>query len=621
MDARSTQDWLAYLAGATESIGASFDLQQAAVGLTAASVPDLADHAVVYLSDHLLTETDLLPEGGRLAEGVRLVAAAGEVDGTDAAVPAASWLAAAREPAGPTVLTGTGPGASVLFPLRARGIVLGFAVWSRSAGSFGETELLVGGQLAAQAALSIHGAYLYQREVATVDLLQRDMLADEPPELPGIEIAHRYLPGGPATRVGGDWFDVVRLRGGRVALIVGDVTGHGVRSAAAMGRLRTAMRTLVALDLPPVEVLHNLDAIALSEEGTIATCLYCLYDPVAGQCTIASAGHIPPVLQAPGEPPRLLEIPAGGPIGVGGIEFEAVDVTTPDGSLIVLCTDGLVESRERPLGQGLADLCRAIGAEPAEPAEPTSRQDLEERCDGLLDALGASRRIDDVALLAARLSGIPADRVANWIMTPSARSPQIVRRLVRDQLKKWKLAESTETAVLLASELVTNAIRYASRPISVRLMHTDSLLCEVRDDDHHLPVLGNPDSTEEGGRGIMLVSRLARRWGVSRIPTGKVVWFELTAKLAIRWPAPDEAKPAAVVSTQLDAPPHPAARLTGGTPRIAETAPGVSRALRAPRLGTAPGAGWPAVRRGRRRSPGRRGAPPGRRTPPWRLPP
>jgi serine phosphatase RsbU (regulator of sigma subunit) len=521
-DARSTRDWLAYLAEATEAIGSSFDLEQAAVGLTRAVVPGLADSAVVYLSDHLLTEHGLPPEGGHLTGGVRLVAAAGESGGAGLAVPPAGWLAlAAREPAGPAVLPEAGPGASVLFPLRVRGVVLGFAVWTRSAGSFPETELLVGGQLAAQAALSMHDAYLYQREVTTVDLLQRDMLAVKPPDLPGIEIAHRYLPGGAAARVGGDWFDIVRLRAGRVALIVGDVTGHGVRSAAAMGRLRTAMRTLVALDLPPAEVLHNLDAIALSEEGTIATCLYCLYDPVAGQCSIASAGHIPPVLQVPGEAPRLLEIPAGGPVGVGGIDFQAVDVTTPDGSLMVLCTDGLVESRERDLGQGLAELCQAIGAQPG------SCQGLEERCDGLLDALGASRRSDDVALLAASLSGIPADRVANWIMTPSARSPGIVRRMVRGLLEKWDLAENTETAELLATELVTNAVRYASGPISVRLMHTDSLVCEVRDDDHHLPVLVNPCSTQEGGRGIMLVSRLARRWGVSRIPTGKVVWFEL----------------------------------------------------------------------------------------------
>jgi serine phosphatase RsbU (regulator of sigma subunit) len=519
-DARSTQEWLSYLAGATESIGGSLDLEQVAVGFTTAVVPDLADHAVVYLSDYLLRETDLLPERGLLG-GVRLVATAGDNGGPDVTVPPAAWLAlAARDSAAPVLLPGTDHQAGVLFPLRVRGMILGFAVWTRLAGGFRETELLVGGQLAAQAALSMHDAYLYRREAATVDVLQRGMLAVAPPDLPGIEIAHRYLPGSPAARVGGDWFDTIRLRGGRVALIVGDVTGHGIRSAAAMGRLRTAMRTLVALDLPPSEVLHNLDSIALAEEGTLATCLYCLYDPVSRQCSIANAGHIPPVLHAPGEPPRLLDIPAGGPIGVGGVSFQTVDVTTPDGSLIVLCTDGLVESRERDLGQGLTGLCHAIGARP--PGEA-----LERRCDALLEALGARYRTDDVALLAANLSGIPADHIANWIMTPSARSPRIVRGLVRGLLEKWGLADSAEPAVLLASELVTNAVRYASRPLSVRLMLTDSLLCEVQDDDHHLPVLGNPCPTDESGRGILLVSRLARRWGVSRIPTGKVVWFEL----------------------------------------------------------------------------------------------
>jgi serine phosphatase RsbU (regulator of sigma subunit)/anti-sigma regulatory factor (Ser/Thr protein kinase) len=517
-----TREWLAYLARATESIGSSLDLEQVALGLTEAVVPGLADRAVVYLSDYLLREADLLPEGGPL-ENARLVAATGKADGPDVTDPPAGWISlAAQDSPEPVVFPVTDSRVAVLFPLRVRGIILGFAVWTRQAGEFRETELLIGVQLAAQAALSMHHAYLYRREAATVDVLQRGMLAVEPPNLPGIEIARRYLPGSPAARVGGDWFDTIRLRGGRVALTIGDVTGHGIRSAAAMGRLRTAMRTLVALDLPPAEVLHNLDAIALSEEGTMATCLYCLYDPVARQCSIASAGHIPPVLHAPGEPPRVLEIPAGAPIGVGGISFEAVDVTAPDGSVIVLCTDGLVETRarDRDLGQGLAELCRAIGEQPAS-------QGLEQRCDGLLDALGASHRMDDVALLVASLRGIPADRVANWIMKPTLRSPSTARRLIRGVLQKWELAEVAETAALLATELVTNATRYASRPISVRLTLTDSLLCEVYDDDHHLPVLGNPGSAEESGRGILLVSRLARRWGVSRIPTGKVVWFEL----------------------------------------------------------------------------------------------
>ncbi|HXL91621.1 MAG TPA: ATP-binding SpoIIE family protein phosphatase [Streptosporangiaceae bacterium] len=519
---RSTREWLAYLAGATESIGSSLDLEQVAAGFAAAVVPALADHAVVYLSDYLLREADLLPERGRLADSVRMVATAGTIGGSGVTVPPVGWLALASQGgAGPIVLPETHSGAAVLFPLRVRGMLLGFAVWFRLTGSFLETELLVGGQLATQSALSMHDAYLYRREAATVDVLQRDMLTAEPPDdMPGIQIAQRYLPGSPAARVGGDWFDTIRLRGGRVALIVGDVAGHGIRSAATMGRLRTVMRTLIALDLPPAEVLQSLDAIALSEEGTMATCLYCLYDPVTRQCSISNAGHIPPVLHVPGEQPRLLEIPAGGPIGVGGINFQTVDVTTPDGSLIVMCTDGLVERRDRELGLGLAELCQAIGEQP-------TGQDLEERCDGLLHALGAGSRADDVALLAANLSGIPADRVAYWIMSPSARSPQLARRLVRGLLEKWKLPESIDTATLLVSELVTNAVRYASRPISVRLMLTDSLLCEVHDDDPHLPVLDNPRPTEEGGRGILLVSRLARRWGVTRISTGKVVWFEL----------------------------------------------------------------------------------------------
>jgi Stage II sporulation protein E (SpoIIE) len=349
---------------------------------------------------------------------------------------------------------------------------------------------------------------------------QRDMLTVEPLGRNGIEIAHRYLPGGPAAQAGGDWFDTIRLRGGRVGLIVGDVTGHGACSAAVTGRLRTAMRTLAALDLPPGEVLRNLDNIALGEDGAMATCLYCVYDPVARQCSIANAGHLPPVLGVRGEPPRLLEIPAGGPIGVGGISFQTVDVTVPDGSLIVLYTGGLVESRDRDLEAGLAALRRAITARPV-------ADDLERWCDALLATLDGHRRQDDGALLAAQLSGIPADRVANWILTPSPRTPQVVRRLVRKVLDKWELSERAELAVLLTHELVANAIRYAHRPLGVRLMLTDTLLCEVQDDDHRLPVLGSPCPADETGRGILLVSRLARRWGTSRLPTGKVVWFEV----------------------------------------------------------------------------------------------
>lgn len=293
-------------------------------------VPDLADRAAVFVGEHLLHDAEVPPSAG-LAGGVRLVATTGKGGGPGRAAPPDGWLALATGgTVAPVTLPGPDAGSGVLVPLRVRGTTLGFAVWTRQAGDFPETELLIGRQLAEQAALSMHDAYLYRREVAAVDMLQRDMLTVRPPGLPGIEIALRYLPGGPAARVGGDWFDTIRLRDGRVGLIVGDVTGHGIRSAAAMGRLRTAMRTLVALDLPPDEVLSNLDNVALSEDGTMATCLYCRYDPVARQCSIANAGHIPPVLHAPGEPPRLLEIPPGGPIGVGGMTFETTSPLRTD---------------------------------------------------------------------------------------------------------------------------------------------------------------------------------------------------------------------------------------------------------------------------------------------------
>ena len=254
-DVRATREWLAYLAGATESIGSSLALEQAAVGLTAAVVPYLADHAAEYLSDYLLRETDLLPERGRLIGGVQLVATAGETGGPGVTVPPAGWLAlAARDSAGPVVLPETDSRAGALFPLRVRGVILGFAVWTRLAGSFQETELLVGGQLAAQAALSMHDAYLYRREAVTVDVLQRDMLAVEPSDLPGIEIAHRMLGRSCGPREAGDRhhdLDLpqplqrphVLLRGGRAAAAWPARAGRGRRPAGLRpGRRRRRPR-------------------------------------------------------------------------------------------------------------------------------------------------------------------------------------------------------------------------------------------------------------------------------------------------------------------------------------------------------------------------------------------
>jgi serine phosphatase RsbU (regulator of sigma subunit) len=525
-----TGEWLAFLNDATSQIGAALDLERTALGFCEATVPFFADSAVVYLLDALFTDR-VIPSVPSAATAVRrmvTIPAPADWAGPSPVEPD-SPFAQAMATGHPELIPAAAAadcvppgwtGRALVVPFRVRGTMLGFAVLGRRPGrdSCDETDLLVARQLGAQAALSIHNAYLYQREAATADVLQRSMLPARPPTLPGVQIAHRYLPGSPTAQVGGDWFDAIPLPGSRVALVVGDVMGHGIHSAAAMGRLRTAVQTLASLDLPPDQVLRHLDDVAQEMgEYSLATCVYCVYDPVAQRCTIANAGHIPPVLVDPDGFAELLDIPAGGPIGVGGISFQTVEVEAPDGSLLVLCTDGLVEVRGRDIGQGLAALCRNLNA----PSAP-----LDQQCETLLRELDIAKREDDVALLMARLCGIPADQVANWILEPHPRTPGQVRRLVRATLAGWGLADHSELAELLACEIVTNAVRYATRPIAVRLLRTDVLLCEVSDDDHRLPVLQDPSLTDESGRGLHLVAQLATRWGASRLPAGKVVWFE-----------------------------------------------------------------------------------------------
>lgn len=518
------KEWLSFLNRATATIGTSLNVERVAAALAGAGVPDLADDIAVYVDEYVLRESEGSPVQWR-GGAMRRVAAPREA--ADPAPPAAVLVLAAQGQTARldrtvrdwvTSVFPDGARDAVLIPLRVGGTTVGFSLWGRRQHVFDEIELLVARQIADQAALSMQNAYLYRREVSTVDILQRGMLPQQPPVLAGIELAHRYLPGNPDASVGGDWFDIIPLRGGRIGLVVGDVAGHGMRSAAAMGRLRTATRALAALDLPPEEVLQNLDTVALFDGDTIATCLYCVYDPVARQCLIANAGHIPPVLAQPGDAVRRLEIPEGAPLGVGGVSFSAAHVAVPDGSLLVLCTDGLLESRHRDVEEGLTELCEALEVPDTE---------LDKQCDTLLENLGAQHRDDDVALVMARLNGIPSDRVANWILTPSPRAPRLVRDLARAALERWGLADSADVVTLLLDELMTNAIKYAQRPVSVKLMFTGTLLCEVHDDDHHLPVLRQPEPGDETGRGILLVSRLARRWGASRLPGGKIVWFEV----------------------------------------------------------------------------------------------
>jgi serine phosphatase RsbU (regulator of sigma subunit)/anti-sigma regulatory factor (Ser/Thr protein kinase) len=416
----------------------------------------------------------------------------------------------------------------LVVPLKARTVVLGFMILLRHPErvEFNDMDRVTGAELAARAGLVLDNARMYTYQESVAETLQDSMLPHIPPRMAGCDIATRYLPGTLLGRVGGDWFDSVKLPGARTALVV---MGHGLNSAAMMGQLRTAVQTMAALDLPPAQLLRNLDDLAQRLGDTyLATCLYAVYDPIASELHIANAGHIPPVLVRAGDGgSELLDLPTGAPIGVGGVPFEAVRVRVEPGDRLVMCTDGLVEVRGEDIGVGLATLCESA-------AHPAASMD--DACDTIIRALaetfseaGRGGRKDDVALLMARLNGIEPDDVAEWRLPLDPVEAGRARAVVREQLHDWGLAKLAYTAELLVSELVTNAVRHShSRPVDLRLVRGDTLLCEVDDDDHDLPTLVNARPGDEFGRGLRVVSTLAREWGTSRTKAGKTVWFELT---------------------------------------------------------------------------------------------
>jgi serine phosphatase RsbU (regulator of sigma subunit)/anti-sigma regulatory factor (Ser/Thr protein kinase) len=569
---RRDGDRLRFVGAATRRIARGLDLDEIVMGLCRATVPTFSDAILVYLRDPLpvgderptgplvlrLRRTDRIPvdrdsEGGfaplvqpqpepwELAElstvaaelcEVRTGGALAEVLRGVRPVFADAPAARAALPellgAGGDLVVPSGQRA-ILAPLRGRRRVIGAAVFLRRPEriAFEADDLLVAAQLATHSALGIDKAVLYDREAYIADELQRTMLPETLPRPTGVRLASRYLPAAETARVGGDWYDAIPLPGSRVALVVGDVMGHSMTSAAIMGQLRTTAQTLAGLDLPPQEVLHHLDEQA-QRLGTdrMATCLYAVYDPVAHRITIANAGHPPPVLLHLGGRAEVLRVPPGAPIGVGGVDFEAVELDAPAGATLLLYTDGLVESRLRDVWTGIEQLREKLAAT-AQLTGPDHPPPLEALCDEVLDMLGPGDRDDDIALLAARFDGIAPSDVAYWSLEPEDAAPGMARRLARRALDRWGLEELTDSVELLVSEVVTNAVRYASRPITLRLLRTDVLRCEVGDDVPQLPRLRQARATDEGGRGLYLVNRLARRWGATRLSTGKVVWFEL----------------------------------------------------------------------------------------------
>ncbi|MFG2888548.1 SpoIIE family protein phosphatase [Streptomyces sp. NPDC048248] len=419
----------------------------------------------------------------------------------------------------------------VAVPLWARGVVLGVANFWRTGESppFEEDDQSFAEELAARAAVCIDNARRYTREHTLADTLQRSLLPRDLPEQSALDVAHRYLPA--QAGVGGDWFDVIPLPGARVALVVGDVVGHGLHAAATMGRLRTAVHNFSALDLPPDELLAHVDELvatidageATDTDGTGitgATCLYAIYDPVGGVCTVARAGHPGPALVHPDGAVTFPDVPVSPPLGVGaGLPVETATLQLPADSRLVLFTDGLIEDRDRDIDAGLAILRGVLADHPGRAPEET--------CDAVVEALLPEHPGDDVALLVARTHLLDPDHVADWDVPDDPAAVSRVRAEATRQLQTWGLEENAFGTELIVSELVTNAIRYGTPPIRLRLLRdTDNLICEVSDASSTSPRLRRAAITDEGGRGLFLVAQSSQRWGTRYTPHGKVIWTE-----------------------------------------------------------------------------------------------
>nr|WP_037600847.1 ATP-binding SpoIIE family protein phosphatase [Streptacidiphilus rugosus] len=442
--------------------------------------------------------------------------------------PAVVGSGALASPASAPATTSTSP-SSTRGALGLSSLGLGsFASLRRSTGASDVCGVLVfGAEVTDQVRVTerLRESERRQREAAVT--LQRSLLPQKLEQPDDLRVAATYQPGGADTAVGGDWYDVITLGGGRTALVIGDVMGRGMRAAAVMGQLRTAVRAYARLDLPPHEVLQLLDGLASEIDATqIATCVYAVFDPSEQCLSYASAGHLPLMVRHPDGTVTRPDEPGGPPLGTGGWMHTSANLPFGPGATGVLYTDGLVERRDQDIDLGLDALAGTLAGAAGTPDVICSR---------LLRAMGVTpEHDDDVAALVFQLpqrenEAAELFRSASLDLLGGAEAASSARAFTTGVLSSWRVGEDVkDNGVLAVSELVSNSLTHGHPPMRLRLRRTDRrLTVEVTDADDHLPRRRRALPADESGRGLAIVATIASNWGTRRTPDGgKAVWCE-----------------------------------------------------------------------------------------------
>lgn len=441
-------------------------------------------------------------------------------------------------------------------PLQVRGRVLGALVLHRAGIAFGPDEAAWVAEACQTAAVVLDALAARSDSADVAETLQRALLPRRLPELPAIEVAAHYAP----ARAGasGDWYDAFELPGGRLGFAVGDTMGRGVAAAAAMGQARAALRGFALEGHAPAEVLRRLDLVVRAfDDLQLTTCAYAVFDPLARRLTIASAGHLPPLLLDEAGVGGFLDVEVGVPLGAGGMRHGAYAdfvITLLPAATVLLYTDGLLD-HEAGL-EGVREAGRAAVAAAA-------GKGLEAVLQGVLGEGGRSAR-DDVAMVAvrARAAAVPepgSPQALEVELPASLHAARIARARVLAALTEWGHGgsddagaasgvggfETVDSVVLLTDELVTNAVVHAQSPLRMQVrMAAGCVRVEVTDESPRLPAPRGQDgaagaaggdgleAVAEGGRGLRLVELLASRWGVDPLPVGKRIWFEVQISAA-----------------------------------------------------------------------------------------